>query len=97
MLRTAKLDMAKSVALYDVDVFLDNAAWAISSTYHMVLKASPGAAIFGCDMLFDIPFVANWNKIRDYRQCQINLNTKHKNNMQVDYDYIVGNEESRFW
>ncbi len=55
MLRTAEIDMAKSVVPDDVDVFLDNAAWAIHTTYHTVLKASPGAAIFGCDMLFDIP------------------------------------------
>jgi hypothetical protein len=39
MLRTAELDMANSVTPDDVDVFLDNAAWAIRSTYHMVLKA----------------------------------------------------------
>ncbi len=54
--------MANSVTLDDVDVFLDNAAWAIFSTYDMVLKASPGAAIFGHDMLFNIPFVADWHK-----------------------------------
>jgi hypothetical protein len=47
MLRTAELDMANPVTPDDVDVFLDNAAWAIHSTYHMVLKASPGASIFG--------------------------------------------------
>jgi hypothetical protein len=46
MLRTAKIDMADSVTPNEVDVFLDNAAWAICSTYHTVLKASPGAAIF---------------------------------------------------
>jgi hypothetical protein len=46
MLRTAELDMADSVTPDDVDVFLDNAAWAIRSTYHTVLKASLGAAIF---------------------------------------------------
>jgi len=34
-------------------MFIDNAVWAICSTYHTVLKASPGAAIFGRDMLFD--------------------------------------------
>ncbi len=60
MLHTAELEMANSVTPDDVDVFLDNAAWAICSTmYHMVLKASPGAAIFGRDMLFDIPLVAD--------------------------------------
>jgi hypothetical protein len=51
--------MADYVTPDDVNVFLDNAAWAIGSTYHRVLKASPGAAIFGRDMLFDILFVAD--------------------------------------
>jgi hypothetical protein len=46
MLCTAELDMADSVTPDDVDVFLDNTAWAICSTCHTVLKASPGAAIF---------------------------------------------------
>jgi hypothetical protein len=65
MLQTAEIDTADSVTPDDIDVFLDNAAWKICSTYHTVLKATPGAAIFGCDMLFDIPFVANWHKIRE--------------------------------
>ncbi len=60
--------MAGSVTPDDVDVFLDNAALAIYSPHHTVLKASPGAAIFGWDMLFDIPFIADWNKIGDYRR-----------------------------
>jgi hypothetical protein len=46
MLRTAELDMAESVSPDDVNVFLENATWTIRSTYPMVLKASPGAAIF---------------------------------------------------
>jgi hypothetical protein len=71
--------MTDSVTPNDSNVFLDNTAWAICSTYHTVLKASPGAAIFGQDMLFDIPFIANWNKIGDYRQCQIDLSTERKN------------------
>ncbi len=79
MLRTAEIDMADSVTPDDVDVFLDNAAWAIRSTYHTVLKASPGAAIFGRDMLFDVPFIADWNKIGDYRQRQTDLSTEREN------------------
>ncbi len=39
MLRTAELNMAETVTPYDVDVFLDNAAWAICSTYHTVLNS----------------------------------------------------------
>jgi hypothetical protein len=68
MLHTAELDMADSVTPDDINVFLDNAAWAICSTYHTVLKAFPGAAIFGQDMLFDILFVADWRNIGESRQ-----------------------------
>jgi hypothetical protein len=63
MLCTSKLDMAETVKASDIDVFLSDAAWAVRSTYHTVLKASPGAAIFGQDMLFNIPFIADWQKI----------------------------------
>ncbi len=47
MLHTSELNMAKTVKASDIDVFLSDAAWAIHSTYHTVLKANPGAAIFG--------------------------------------------------
>eukprot|EP00804_Cyclotella_cryptica_P023410 CCRYP_000514-RA/>CCRYP_000514-RA protein AED:0.67 eAED:0.21 QI:0/0/0/1/1/1/2/0/241 len=60
MLRTAELDMADTVSKSDIADFLTNAAWAVRSTYHTVLKTSPGAAIFGRDMLFDVPYIADW-------------------------------------
>jgi hypothetical protein len=79
MLHTAEIEMAKSVTPNDVDVFLDNAAWAICSTYHTVLKASPSAAIFGQDMLFDILFIADWHKIGEYRQSLTDRSNQHEN------------------
>ena len=92
MFRTAELDMVNTVVSSDIDVFLTDAAWAIRSTYHTVLKASPGAAIFGRDMLFDIPSLADWNKIGDYRQRQTDLNTARENQQRADYDYHVGDK-----
>ena len=89
MLRTAELDMAESVTPDDVDIFLDNAAWAICSTYHTVLKASPGTAIFGRDMLFDIPFVADWAKIGDHRQSLTDRNTARENSRPVSYTHLT--------
>ncbi len=90
MLRTAELDMADSVTPNDVDVLLDNVAWAICSTYHTVLKASPGAAIFGWDMLFDILFMADWHKIGERRQSLTDRGNQWENAKQIDYDYKVG-------
>ena len=89
MLRTSELDMAESVKTSDIDVFLSDAAWAVRSTYHTVLKASPGAAIFGRDMLFDIPFIADWQKIGEYRQRLTDLSSARENKGRIDYDYKV--------
>jgi hypothetical protein len=72
MLCTAELDMVNSVTPHGVDVFLGNPVWVICFSYHTVLKASPGAAIFGCYMLFNIPSMADWHKIGEQRQTLIN-------------------------
>jgi hypothetical protein len=81
--------MANSVNPNDVNVFLDNLAWAVFSTYHMVLKASPGAAIFRPDMLFDITFVADWHKIGKQRQSLTIYGNQRVNAKHIDYDYKV--------
>ncbi len=78
--------MAESVAPANIDTFIDYAAWAICSTYHTVLKASPGAAIFGRDMLFDVPFIADWKQIGENRQRKTDHNNDNKNKKRVDYD-----------
>jgi hypothetical protein len=90
MLRTSELDMAETVKASDIDIFLSDTAWAVCSTYHTVPKAFPGAAIFGQDMLFDIPFIADWQKIGEHRQRLTDLNNVHENEGKIDYDYKVG-------
>ena len=67
ILCTSEIDMAETVTESDIADFLTNAAWAVHSTYHTVLKTSPGMAIFGRDMLLEVPFLADWSKIGEYR------------------------------
>jgi hypothetical protein len=81
--------MAELGKARDINVFLSDAAWAVRSTYHTVLKASPGAAIFGQDMLFDIPFIADWHKIGEHRQQLTDLNNACENEGRIDYDYKI--------
>ncbi len=90
MLRTSELDMAETVIARHIDVFLSDAAWAVCSTYHTVLIASPGAAIFGRDMLFDIPFIADWQKIGEHRQRLTDINNARENRGRLNYDDKVG-------
>eukprot|EP00804_Cyclotella_cryptica_P007855 CCRYP_001438-RA/>CCRYP_001438-RA protein AED:0.10 eAED:0.10 QI:2589/-1/1/1/-1/1/1/166/750 len=92
MLCTADLDMADTVSESDIADFLTNASWAVRSTYHTVLKTSPGAAIFGRDMLFDVPYIADWSKIGEYRQKQTDKNTRRENASRIDWDYQPGDK-----
>ncbi len=90
MLRTAKLDMDELVNASNINIFLSDATWAICSTHHTVLKASPGAAIFGQDMLFDFLFIADWKQIGEHRQRLTDCNTARENEGMIDYDYTLG-------
>jgi hypothetical protein len=89
-LRTSKPDMAEMVKASDIDVFLSDAAWAVCSTYHTALNASPGVAIFGQDMLFDILFIADWQKIGEHKQRLTDFNNACETKGRIDYDYKVG-------
>ncbi len=41
-------------------------------------------------MLFDIPFIADWQKIGEHRQRLTDLNNVLKNECRIDYDNKVG-------
>ncbi len=43
-------------------------------------------------MLFDIPFLADWNKIGDYRQSQMDRSAERENSKRIDYDCEVGDK-----
>ena len=87
MLHKAELDMTETVSKSNIGNFFTNFAWTICSTYHTVLKTSPDAAIFGRDMLFNIPFLADWKKIGECRQSQTDKITARENNVCLDWDY----------
>jgi hypothetical protein len=50
MLRTSEIDTAESVTPDNVDVLLDNTAWAICSTYHTVLNSLPAMGARECQL-----------------------------------------------
>ena len=40
-------------------------------------------------MLFDIPYIADWYKIGEFRQKQTNINTDRENSHRCNFDYVV--------
>ena len=90
MIRTSELDMQETCTPEMIDDVITNVGWAIRSTYHTVLGTSPGAAIFGRDMLYDIPFLANWSEIGKRRQNQVDNANIRENSKRLDFDYKRG-------
>ncbi len=90
ILRTAEINMVDSVKTIGIAIYLLDASRATCSTHHTVLKTSPGAAIFGPDILLDNPLIAEWKKIGEHGQQQTDLNTAQESKGRIDYDYQVG-------
>jgi hypothetical protein len=71
---------------------LSAAAFAIRSTYHTTLQATPGQLVYGRDMIFNIKHEANWKAIVDRKQRKINKNNKYENAKRIAHDYKVGDK-----
>lgn len=96
MMRTAGLDMSNTVNNGIIDKFFDSAAWAICSTHHTLLGILPGAAVFGRDMLFGIPHLADWRGAGERRQHLVSQNNARENKQRIDFDWAVGDKALLF-
>lgn len=70
--------------------YLATVAWAIRSTYHTTLSASPGQLVFGRDMLLPIRFQIDWDLIRTRKELKIQKANTRENARRYDYDYQPG-------
>ena len=75
-----------------IDKCIVNIGWAVCSTHHTVLGTTPGAAIFGRDMLFDITYLADWTQIRERRQEQVDRSDARESSSQIEFGYKIGNK-----
>jgi hypothetical protein len=53
------------------DDFFQACSGGIRSTYHTTSQASPGQLVFGRDMIHDVLFQANWGRIKNNKQNNI--------------------------
>jgi len=66
--------------------------FAVRSTFHTTLQASPGQLVFGRDMIFNIKHTANWEYIKQRKQKIINKNNKNENAKRQPHVYQVGDK-----
>jgi len=72
--------------------FMTATAFAIRSTYHTTLEATPGQLVFGRDMLLPIAFKADWARIAQQKQKRIDDSNERENRTRQPYDYKVGDK-----
>ena len=46
-------------------VSLHNISWEMCNTYHTTTQVSPGQLVFGRDMIFNIPYIPDWDGIEE--------------------------------
>jgi len=89
-LRTFELEKEELSDKDPFEPFLSAVAYAIRSTYHTTMEATPGQLVFGRDMVLPIAFRADWARIAQRKQERINENNLRENRTRLKYDYKVG-------
>jgi hypothetical protein len=66
--------------------FLSSSAYAIRSTLHTTLKATPGQLVFRRDMVLPIQFMADWVAIEQQLQKEMGRNNRRENASRISHD-----------
>ncbi|MGH7974316.1 MAG: integrase catalytic domain-containing protein, partial [bacterium] len=92
MLRTFELQKCEFDANNPWSGFLSSVAWAIRSTYHTTLDATPGQLVFGREMIFNLAHNANWERIRLRKQALIDRSNARENSRRIPHRYFIGDK-----
>ena len=75
--------------------------FAVRTTYHTTMQATPSQLVFGRNAILNTQFEANWKLIKERKQSRIIQNNEAENKTRRVYRYHVGqkvmvrNEQSR--
>ena len=75
--------------------FLQAACFAVRSTYHTTLGATPAQLVFGRDMILPIKFKADWAAIHERRRQEVQRNNANENDKRLPHKYRVGDQVSK--
>ena len=87
LLRSTRL-MSKGLSTLDAQQeLLAPVTWAINSTYHTTLQATPGQLAFQRDMIMPTTYLANWAAIQHRRQDKSIDSTTKENSSRIRHEY----------
>ena len=68
---------------------LASIAWVIRASYPRAIVSTPGQAVFGRDMQFNLTSVVDWWVVIAAEQQQVDIDNVEENNMQVTHNYEI--------
>lgn len=92
ILRAFELETRELDEVNPWDEFLSAAAFAIRSTHHTTLEASPAQLVFQRDMLLPTKFLVDWTRIHQQKQKRIDESNRRENANRIDHTYNVGDK-----
>ena len=92
MLRTSNPITDAAATKFCIEQQLHVTQWAINTTYHTTLKASPAQLVFVWDMIMLTTYLANWAAIQHCKQEVINAANKQENKHRIPHEYHVGDK-----
>jgi hypothetical protein len=94
-LRTLELEKRELNGRDPWTPFLQAASFAVRSTYHTTLRATPAQQVFRRAKMLPIEFKANWTTIQQRRLQEVQRNNKSKNMKRIPHNYEVGDKVSK--
>ncbi|KAE9356035.1 hypothetical protein PF008_g3787 [Phytophthora fragariae] len=76
----------------DWPALLHDATFALRTTYHGMLGASPAEATFGRDMFFDTAHTTDWEEQYRRKVEQVAKNNKRENDKRRNWTYTPGDK-----
>ena len=86
MLVTKDIDNKVFDRIYPWGETIAYISWAIRDYYHCTIMSTPGKAVFGRDMLFDLVSVVDWKVATAEKQRQVDIDNVRGNDKRSTYD-----------
>jgi hypothetical protein len=95
LLRSSRLiaqDLDTISAQQELLALLMPVMWAINTTFHTTLKASPAQLAFSCDMILPTSFAANWYAINSRKQAQLQSAADAENRKRIPNEFRLNDK-----
>ena len=63
---------------------------SLPATVSKTLKAMQGGLAFSCNMLLNVPLIADWKAIHEHSEQLVNKALLKSNKKRINYDYCIG-------